>query len=507
MKQDEFFRDATLRICGSLELDKALFDLLDYLSAVMPVTTILAQKYEPGFNAMRTIAYATEEYHGSSETLTPLSDSSRSLAKANSQARSVALLSDPANEPVAVEMLAFHDQKTTSIILMSLQRDGKAMGNLVLLNDKEEPFTEAHRELMQLLLDPMIIAFSNVLKHRETNYLKDLLADDMQHIKQEIRRESTEDIVGANFGLKSVMSQVEKVARLDSPVLLLGETGVGKDVIANTIHYSSPRRDQSMIKVNCGAIPDSLIDSELFGYEKGAFTGAQKTHKGKFERAEGGTIFLDELGELPLQAQTRLLRVLQDKVIERVGGDQSISLDIRIIAATNRDLEQMVASGDFREDLWYRLNVFPILIPPLRDRSIDLPALVHYFIKKKSRELKLGGLPELEPESLAPLSEYAWPGNVRELENIIERELILNPSGPIDFRGARLYLNRNGSEMSGNTGNTFRRLDNVIAEHIKRALTRSNGQIHGENGAAELLGLNPNTLRSKIRKLSEKYDF
>ncbi len=488
-------------------MHKALFALLGYLNEVMPVTTILAQIFEPGLNAMRTIAYATEQHHGPSDSLIPLSSTARVIANQNTQDSGVLLISDPVNNPVAIEMTAFHDQKCTSIMVMTLRSEEEALGNLVLLDENEDPFTETHKELLQLLQEPMIIAFSNVLKHRETMVLKNLLSEDIRHFKQEIRKQSTEEIVGAEFGLKPVMSQVEKVARLDSPVLLLGETGVGKDVIANAIHYSSPRAEQSMIKVNCGAIPESLVDSELFGYEKGAFTGAQKTHKGKFERAEGGTIFLDEVGELPLQAQTRLLRVLQDKVIERVGGDHSISLDIRIIAATNRDLEQMVAAGDFREDLWYRLNVFPIQIPPLRDRPIDLPALVHYFIKKKSRELKLSGLPELEPESLAPLSEYSWPGNVRELENIIERELILNPSGPIDFRGARLYLNRNGTDMSGNKGNKIHRLENVIAEHIKRALSRSNGQIHGENGAAEMLGLNPNTLRSKIRKLSDKYEF
>ena len=506
MQNDEFFRNATLRICGNLELDKALHDLLGYLSEFMPVTTIFGQKYEPGLNAMRTIAYATAQDYGASETLTPLSNSARPVASKHARDYAVFLISDPSSSAVASEMLSFHNAAARSIIVMSLQRQNEAMGNLVLISEFE-PFTEDHRELMSLLLDPLIIAFSNVLKHQETLMLKDLLADDMQHIHQEIRRQSSEEIVGANFGLKNVMSKVEKVAKLDSPVLLLGETGVGKDVVANAIHYASPRYEKTMVKVNCGAIPESLIDSELFGYEKGAFTGALKTHKGKFERANGGTIFLDEIGELPLQAQTRLLRVLQDKVIERVGGEDPITLDIRIMAATNRDLEEMVATGDFREDLWYRMNVFPIEIPPLRDRPMDVPALVHYFLKKKSRELKLSRVPEIEPESLAPLSEYDWPGNVRELQNIIEREIILNPDGPINFRGARLKLNRSTPSgiMFGEEG--FQSLDKMMVNHIKQALAKSNGQIHGENGAARLLRMNPNTLRSKIRKLSDMYDF
>ncbi len=220
-----------------------------------------------------------------------------------------------------------------------------------------------------------------------------MLADDNRYLHRELFRLAGDEIVGADFGLKGAMEMVRQVASLNSPVLLLGETGVGKDVIANAIHYSSPRKDGPFVKVNCGAIPETLLDSELFGHEKGAFTGALSQRRGRFERANKGTIFLDEIGELPSQAQVRMLRVLQYKEIERVGGTNPISVDIRLIAATNRDLEEMVRAKQFREDLWFRLNVFPIRIPPLRERREDIPALVRHFIERKSRELRLSALP------------------------------------------------------------------------------------------------------------------
>ena len=241
---------------------------------------------------------------------------------------------------------------------------------------------------------------SKALEHQEIIRLKDMLADDNRYLFDELRSASGDEIIGSDFGLKAVMRMVQQVAPLDSPVLLLGETGTGKEVIANAIHYSSPRKDGPFIKVNCGAIPETLLDSELFGHEKGAFTGAISQKRGRFERANKGTIFLDEIGELPAQAQVRLLRVLQTKEIERVGGTTSIPVDIRIISATNRNLQEMIASGRFREDLWFRLNVFPIMIPPLRQRREDIPALVHHFIERKSKELKLTERPVLAPGAI-----------------------------------------------------------------------------------------------------------
>ena len=243
-----------------------------------------------------------------------------------------------------------------------------------------------------------------------------------------------------------------------------------------------------------------MIDSELFGHEKGAFTGAVYQQRGRFERAQKGTIYLDEIGELPAHAQVRLLRVLQDKEIERVGGSKTISLDIRIIAATNRKLEEMVAMGHFREDLWFRLNVFQIWIPPLRQRKADIPALLNHFILRKSKELKLPQIPAITPGQVDLLMDYAWPGNIRELQNVVERALILNPSGPLTFQNISFKVQKQTQQV--NSGNPkVEKLDAVMRRHILLALAQSNGKIHGRDGAAEMLGIHPNTLRSRMKKL------
>jgi transcriptional regulator with GAF, ATPase, and Fis domain len=300
------------------------------------------------------------------------------------------------------------------------------------------------------------------------------------------------------------MQMVQQVAALDSPVLLLGETGAGKDIIANAIHYSSTRRDAPFISVNCGAIPETLIDSELFGHERGAFTGALSQKRGRFERADKGTIFLDEIGELPPPAQVRLLKVLQSKEIERVGGAKTIFLDIRVIAATNRNLEAMVKASQFREDLWFRLNVFPIWIPPLRERKPDIPALVQHFVDLKTRELKLPAIPTLAPGAIDRLMEYRWPGNVRELQNVVERALILNPDGPLAFDHLDLAGPFQDSVIPEQDGEPAK-LDDVVSRHIHRVLTIADGKIHGPGGAAELLGVNPSTLRNRMNKLGIEY--
>jgi len=307
--------------------------------------------------------------------------------------------------------------------------------------------------------------------------------------------------VGAKFGLKQVMSRARQVAAMDSPVLILGETGTGKDMIANAIHNSSPRSSGPFVSINCGAIPDSLIDSELFGHEKGAFTGALSQKRGRFERANKGTIFLDEIGELPAAAQVRLLRVLQSREIERVGGVETISLDIRVIAATNRNLEEMVKNRIFREDLWFRLNVFPILVPPLRHRRSDIPSLVQHFIDRKAKELKIAATPSLAAGAIDPLMAYDWPGNVRELENVIERAMILHRGNPLRFDDLGLSTDKPDKAATGVLAEETLELDSLIKDHIQRVLQLTGGKIHGSGGAGEVLGVNPGTLRSRMKKL------
>jgi transcriptional regulator with GAF, ATPase, and Fis domain len=331
------------------------------------------------------------------------------------------------------------------------------------------------------------------------------LADDNRFLQRELLRITGDEIIGADFGLREVMYKLRLVAPTDSPVLLMGETGAGKDVVANAIHLSSSRRDGPFIPVNCGAIPDSLLDSELFGHEKGAFTGALAKKRGRFERADRGTILLDEIGEMPLEAQVRLLRVLQHREIERVGGADRIPVNIRIIAATNQDLPAMVRAGRFREDLWFRLNVFPITVPPLRERSCDIPELVNHFIERKARELKLGSTPRLAPGAIENLMGYHWPGNVRELENLVERAMILHRGGPLSFDDLSVSPIKKTTATAEGSDESELRLDAVIASHIRRVLGMTGGRIHGTGGAGDLLGVNPNTLRSKMSKLGIQF--
>ncbi|WP_340679021.1 sigma-54 dependent transcriptional regulator [Paraglaciecola sp.] len=314
-------------------------------------------------------------------------------------------------------------------------------------------------------------------------------------------------IIGYNKGLKKTMRQVELVAQTDSTALILGETGAGKEIIARHIHMNSARANNNFIRVNCGAIPTDLIDSELFGHEKGSFTGATSLKKGWFERAHGGTLFLDEVGELSLAAQVRLLRVLQEGTLCRVGGEKEISVDVRIVAATHRNLEESSRNGGFREDLWFRINVFPITLPSLRHRPEDIRELTEYFAQKASVKL---GLPLTLPSQsqINYLMQYHWPGNVRELQVIVERAAILGQGTHLAIEEsliikpellssvARSHLlditHQESSPIS---------LDDVIRQHITKTLIYCHGRIEGPFGAAKRLDINPNTLRSKIQKL------
>lgn len=331
-----------------------------------------------------------------------------------------------------------------------------------------------------------------------------------------------DEIIGARSGLRQVMERVGLVARSDVPVLILGETGTGKEVIARAIHGGSPRRAGPFVRVNCGAIPSELIDSQLFGHEKGSFTGAVGIHRGWFERADGGTLFLDEIGELPPSAQVRLLRVLQDHQVERVGGIVPIAVDVRIVAATHRDLSAMVENRSFREDLWYRVNGFPIVIPPLRQRPEDIPLFARSFA---SRAADRFGLAHVQPsdEHLRLLSGYHWPGNIRELGAVIDRAAILGGGRSLDIAVAlglgrpsvvpsppdmvTLYevipetISQGPLDAPADAAGAFESLAEAMKRHIERALERTDGRIEGKRGAACLLDINPHTLRARMRKL------
>lgn len=501
--ENEFFRNATLRICGNLEIEDAMSSCASYLQGFMPLDHMFLQLYEPDLGAMRTLATASVDGGSKVDLLTPLPKEARDRIRnaARAEPEDVVVIDSEDQNPIAREMLRFHGVAGSSILRMRLTTEGGRYGGVVLTADGPERFSDEHGRLLELLEDPFSIALANTLVHREVIRLKNLLVDDNRYLTRELQRVSGDEIVGSDFGLRDVMRMVRQVAPTESPVLLTGETGVGKDVIANAIHLGSPRRDGPFIPVNCGAIPDSLIDSELFGHEKGAFTGALAQKRGRFERADKGTILLDEIGEMPLEAQVRLLRVLQNREIERVGGIDRFPVDIRIIAATNQDLHSLVKAGKFREDLFFRLNVFPIEVPPLRHRRNDIPALTHHFIDRKAKELKVAETPRLAEGAIDGLVAYDWPGNVRELENVVERAMIIHRDEPLRFDDLGAFPSQGTAILNSKPRGQTLDLDATVARHIEQVLNQAGGKIHGPGGAAELLGVNPNSLRSKMRKL------
>lgn len=392
-----------------------------------------------------------------------------------------------------------------SFIALRLYIEGRRLGVIDFFASDKNRFNETHLHLLSLLREPFAIAMANALQHQDLVQLKEELLSDNRYLNNALISRSGDEVIGEEQGLKEVTDKVEQIAHLKNTVLLLGETGVGKEVIANAIHRKSPRHREPFIKVNCGAIPEQLIDSELFGHEKGAFTGALTQKRGLFERANKGTIFLDEIGELPPWAQIRLLRVLQTQEIERVGGSPPIQLDIRVIAATHRDLAKMVAEGSFREDLWFRINAFPIQIPSLRHRIQDIPLLVDFFIRKKSEELGIHKFPQITKETMRELVNHEWPGNVRELENVVERALIQHRQGPLSFDGVTETRPANGPSIPVEKTTTPASLDEIIKKHILDVLYLTKGRISGPQGAAAVLKMHHNTLRNRMERMGIEF--
>jgi transcriptional regulator with GAF, ATPase, and Fis domain len=353
------------------------------------------------------------------------------------------------------------------------------------------------------LVDRMAPAARNAQLYREVERYRDRLERENAYLQEAIAEaHGFEGIVGESPALRAVLRKVQQVAPVETTVLLTGETGTGKELIARALHQGSPRRDRPLIKVNCGAIPQGVVESELFGHEKGAFTGALQRRIGRFELAHQGTLFMDEVGELPLDVQVKLLRVLQEQEFERVGSHHTQRVDVRLVAATNRDLEQEVAQQRFRADLYYRLNVFPIRVPPLRERPSDIALLVRHFLAQFQRKLAKP-LKGVTPESLARLERYPWPGNIRELQNVLERACVLSPGPVVEILEE---LRSSSAPKSGSAGVIARHDVIVTLEeneriHIRQALAATGGRLYGSDGAAALLGVNPSTLRSRMKKL------
>ncbi len=503
--ENYFFREATLRICRSLQIEKTLWDCFMYIRDYIPTDIMLIDVYNIMSGTGEIIAKA--DLSGGKLTSTKIivpADTKKLIEELGKNLQMIerVLVTDRIGDhPILGPVSEVIGHPNDAFMVIGSNPEWNFIAAVFVGNNRGEKYSEKHVKLFSLLYEPFKIALSNYLRYREVLRLKEILADDNRYLREELRQQTGEEIVGAQFGLKQVMEMVGRVAPMASPVLLLGETGTGKELIATSIHNLSPRRNAPFIKVNCGAIPESLMDSELFGHEKGAFTGAFFQKRGRFERAQGGTIFLDEIGELTQGAQIRLLRVIQEKEFERVGGAETIKVDIRVIAATHRNLEAMLAEGKFREDLYFRLKVFPIVIPPLRDRFTDIPALVHYFMMKKTREMGFVEVPTLAPGAIDKLMHYDWPGNIRELQNAVERALILSRERPLSFDNIGYAIPRANTMIPATDTANDLSFEQATSQAIIKALKMAGGRVGGEKGAAKLLNLNPSTLRAKMRKL------
>jgi PAS domain S-box-containing protein len=387
------------------------------------------------------------------------------------------------------------DQVVRSGCWLPLVGRERTLAVLSILSRQPETFSEDDLTAFTRVGNSIALALDNAMAFQEVSKQKEKLREEKLYLEDEIRTQfNFQEIVGQSEVLRRALRQVETVAPTDSTVLILGETGTGKELLARAVHNLSGRKEATFVRVNCAAIPAGLLESELFGHEKGAFTGALTQRIGRIELAHRGTLFLDEVGDIPLELQAKLLRVLQEKEFERLGSTRTLTSDVRIVAATNRPLKKMVSAGEFRRDLYYRLSVFPIVVPALRERPDDISLLVNYFLLKHARRLRktIGIVP---PEALRALAAYSWPGNVRELEHLIERAVILSP-GP-ELRLPPFEVSFGEADDTG----TSAALENVEREHILRVLRASGGKIAGAGGAAEQLGMNRTTLNSRLRKL------
>ncbi len=410
-------------------------------------------------------------------------------------------------------MRVLRDDGIQTICCIPLITQGRTFGTLNVASRRVEAFPSHEIALLQQVGAQIAIAVENALAFKEIDVLKDKLAEEKLYLEEEIRSEfNFEEIIGDAPPLKRALAQVEVVAPTDTAVLILGETGTGKELIARAIHNLSERRQRTFVKINCAAIPSGLLESELFGHERGAFTGALNQKIGRFELADRGTLFLDEVGDLPMELQPKLLRVLQEQEFERLGSNRTLKVDVRVVAATNQDLARQVADRTFRSDLYYRLNVFPIQLPALRERREDVPLLVRYFVQKFSS--RLNKTVEYVPaEAMNALSAYSWPGNIRELENFIERAVLLSPGKELRVPVSELLADSNSppaavagfsratENANASATGTVSTLEQAERAHILRALQQTEWRIGGPKGAAVLLDMKRTTLQARMRKL------
>lgn len=507
----EQFREALLEVwreaCQHIEIDRSTETIRRIVGKRLPIRSVVVRCWSAERSAIDTVGYASSDGIESELLLrSQCTEAERKRLETWCRRGQVEHIRAGAKVPVALRPLVL-ESSGTEVLVGPLGNSAEHRGAVVLIAKEGRRFTSRHRQLAHTLLDPFSAALANDRQLRELTRLREAAEAQNRSLLMKLGRDRVGDtIVGSDSGLKPVMDRIELVVGSDVPVLIFGETGTGKELVARTIHNRSPRCQGPVIRVNCGAIPPELIDSELFGHERGAFTGAADSRRGWFERAHGGTLFLDEIGELPPAAQVRLLRVLQDGCLQRVGAEKDLHVDVRIVAATHRDLSAMVAEGSFREDLWYRIAVFPIVLPPLRERLEDIPDLAGHFAHRAAVRF---GLAEVGPSEgdLRLLRGYAWPGNIRELGAVIDRAAILGDGRTLEIAAALGVASpfqrtpTTNRVTSPPSDATIVPLDEAIRHHIETALRQTFGRVEGPHGAARLLDVNPHTLRSKMRKL------
>jgi len=499
--------DVWREACRHIEIAESAEAIAAILGERLPLARVVVRRFDAARDSLETVAAAPagDAAHAQAHTILPREVAGRLMAW-----KAGALRGPAAGQRADHLALLVPGAADADVLVAPLREPGRVVGVLALVAVSGRVFTAEHATMFEALLEPFTVALENDERLREMQALREAAEADARSLLARLGRENlVDEIVGADSGLRLVMERVELVSRSDAPVLIFGETGTGKELVARHIHALSARSSGPFLRVNCGAIAPELIDSELFGHERGSFTGAVASRKGWFERADEGTLFLDEIGELPPPAQVRLLNVLQDGRFDRVGGQEQVKVDVRVVAATHRDLSAMVREGEFREDLWYRIAVFPLALPPLRNRTSDIPALARHFAKRAATRFGLRlQLPSVEDLTL--LLAYDWPGNIRELATVIERAALLGDGRGLEVRtalgvsGAAAPPRRRSGETKGATAvehTGHQSLATAVRRHIEAALAATSGRIEGPRGAAVLLDVNPHTLRARMRKL------
>lgn len=498
--------------CRHVQIAESVKIIARTLSRPMSIDQLVIRRIDEQLHHIETLAVGlpTEEHWRSDRHSTWSAADIRTLARWCR--RRETLCRQPSTRQPALAAAAIPAWLSGHVLVGPLIGKHGTLGLLMVRRQSDDAFSPREEQAWQTLLEPLAVALENDRRFHEIQALREAAEADKRSALSRLGRVALNDsIIGADGGLKPVMERVALVARTHMPVLLLGETGTGKEVVARAIHDQSSRRDGPFIRVNCGAIAPELIDSELFGHERGAFTGATTTRHGWFERADKGTLLLDEIGELPLPAQVRLLRVLQEQTFERVGGERPVRIDVRIVASTHRDLAAMVQNGRFREDLWYRIAGMAVILPPLRERHEDIPALVEHFAGRAATHFGLTPR-QPSPDDLQLLANYRWPGNIRELASVIDRAAILGDGEGLEISQALGVIPPAAMTTTPLSARTTQpdtppspievmSLDDATRHHIEAALTATQGRVEGPHGAANRLAINPHTLRGRMRKL------